>query len=181
VRLARIEAQAGIEPAAVPVAWPDLAEVHAAGEAAIDVAGALTVACRFSASYSHSASADPASASESATVRIAADFLLVYELRESAIVTTQDANEFASVNGLLHAWPYWRELAQSTSVRMGFPPLIIQTFKIPSPYDPDAAKATDEQQETAATETGSPQQPQQPSEPTTQTPPSPEPTAEKQP
>lgn len=183
VRLVRVEAQAGVGPAAVPPAWSDLVDVRAAAEAAIDAA-TLSVTCRFSATYSPATSAEPAPTT--APVRISADLLLVYELREPANVTTEDANEFAAVNGLLHAWPYWRELAQSTSVRMGLPPLLIQTFKIPSPYDPGAVTASDDQQTaTAPTPTDThPVQPappaQQPGEPTTTESPSPSPTPEVQ-
>lgn len=39
----------------------------------------------------------------------------------SAPVDDADAEAFARINAVFNAWPYWRELVQSTVVRMGFP------------------------------------------------------------
>jgi hypothetical protein len=51
-----------------------------------------------------------------------------------------DEEHFARTNGMLHAWPYWREAAQSMTVRMGLAPLVVGTFKIPWSGDPGREK-----------------------------------------
>jgi hypothetical protein len=40
---------------------------------------------------------------------------------------------FARLNGVHNAWPYLRELMQSTSVRMGIPPVTIPTHRVVAP------------------------------------------------
>ena len=72
-----------------------------------------------------------------AAVQLNVRFQLVYELEDPSRLQEADPEHFAFVNGTLHAWPYWREIAQSTTVRMGLDPLMIGTFKIPSVHDPD--------------------------------------------
>lgn len=74
---------------------------------------------------------------------IEATFELLYELDASDDVDEEDLEHFAYVNSTLHAWPYWRELVQSMTTRMGLRPLIVGTFKIPSRYDPDEDEAAD--------------------------------------
>lgn len=64
-------------------------------------------------------------------------FELLYALAESAELHDGDLDEFAAANSTLHAWPYWREIAQSISARMGVQPLVVGTYKIPSAHDPD--------------------------------------------
>lgn len=48
-----------------------------------------------------------------------------------------DLDHFAFANATFNAWPYWRELAQSMTQRMGIPPVVVPVFKIPSARDPD--------------------------------------------
>ena len=150
VRLTRLEALIGLSPGEVPAVWSDLADVvTVSAEQQIDAAAAaLRVSCGFRATYpaeaaGHGGDASVSSRPESG-VMIAATFELAYELGEPDRVSADDAEQFARVNGVLHAWPYWREIAQNTSVRMGISPLVIQTFKIPSPYDPEAERPSDE-------------------------------------
>jgi hypothetical protein len=64
-------------------------------------------------------------------------FELAYDLNDPSTIQEDDPEHFAVANGLLHAWPYWREIAQSTSVRMGLTPLVIGSFKIPWSGDPE--------------------------------------------
>lgn len=40
---------------------------------------------------------------------------------------------FARINGIYNAWPYFREVVQSTVSRMGLPPLVIPVYRVPSP------------------------------------------------
>ena len=64
-------------------------------------------------------------------------FELAYDLAEGAELEERDLHHFAYANGTHNAWPYWRELAQSMTVRMGLEPLVIGPFKVPSTFDPD--------------------------------------------
>ena len=36
---------------------------------------------------------------------------------------------FTTVNSVVHAWPYYRELVQSTAARMGLPPITVPLFR----------------------------------------------------
>lgn len=69
-----------------------------------------------------------------------ATFELQYRLDPADPVDKEDLEHFAYVNSTMHAWPYWRELAQSMTTRMGLRPLIVRPFKIPSLYDADEEK-----------------------------------------
>lgn len=58
---------------------------------------------------------------------------LTYDLEPGVEPEASDLEEFASVNGTLHAWPYWREAIQSTTTRLGLPALVIGTYRVPPP------------------------------------------------
>jgi hypothetical protein len=69
-------------------------------------------------------------ASETA-IRVFADFELHYRLPEGISATDEEASIFAETNATLNAWPYLRETIQSTSVRMGVPPILLPLFRLP--------------------------------------------------
>jgi len=77
--------------------------------------------------------ADPAHPPE---IEIEASFELSYRATENAELAAEDLNNFAIANGTLHAWPYWRELADDITMRMHVPRLVVGVFKIPSRHDP---------------------------------------------
>ncbi len=64
---------------------------------------------------------------------IRASFLLIYEVRDFEGLTEEGFQQFADLNGVFNAWPYWREFVQNTVGRMGLPPLIIPVFRVISP------------------------------------------------
>ena len=64
-------------------------------------------------------------------------FELVYSLAENAEIQEGDLPQFALANSTLHAWPYWREIAQSITARMQLTPFVVGTYKMPSAHDPD--------------------------------------------
>lgn len=71
-------------------------------------------------------------------VFLEAMFELAYELRDDEEDSNEDDLEhFAFANATFNAWPYWRELAQSMTQRMGIPPVVVPVFKIPSKHDPE--------------------------------------------
>jgi preprotein translocase subunit SecB len=64
-------------------------------------------------------------------VRVRATFALAYRFTEEARFSQKELSAFAKVNGIYNAWPYWRELVQSTFARMGFPQLVVPVYRIP--------------------------------------------------
>jgi hypothetical protein len=69
-------------------------------------------------------------------IEIRAGFELTYRVAEGAELAEEDLANFAVANGTLHAWPYWRELADDITMRMHVPRLVVGVFKIPSRHDP---------------------------------------------
>jgi len=72
------------------------------------------------------------------SVYVHGTFALAYEMSDPQGISNEDISHFAFANSTLHAWPYWRELAQSMTTRMGIPPLVIGTYKIPTSDDVEA-------------------------------------------
>lgn len=50
---------------------------------------------------------------------------------------------FAQTNSLVHAWPYYRELVQSTAWRMGLPPFSLPLLQLGGPRTPKPAADED--------------------------------------
>ena len=72
---------------------------------------------------------------EKALFRIEGELVLHYQLRSSELNTDsaefrEALDQFGRSNAPAHFWPYLRELVSSLSVRMGFPALIIGTYKM---------------------------------------------------
>ncbi len=65
----------------------------------------------------------PPWATVSTTVR------LVYAF-SGAVPPKADLEQFAKVNGIYNAWPYLREIVQSTTTRMGIAPLMLPLFRV---------------------------------------------------
>jgi preprotein translocase subunit SecB len=71
------------------------------------------------------------STSDEPPLLIEAVYRAQYQLTGKHEVSQRDLAAFAQTISLLHVWPYWRELVQSMTTRMGLPPLTIPLFKIP--------------------------------------------------
>jgi hypothetical protein len=67
-----------------------------------------------------------------------ADLELHYEVAEDSEFGEDDVAQFAQVNSPMHAWPYWREFAQSSCARLEVPVLVVGMYKLPSVFDPGA-------------------------------------------
>jgi hypothetical protein len=78
----------------------------------------------------------PALRPKDAPFELHARFQLEYSIKDLTGIEQGDEEYFAWTNGMLHAWPYWREIAQSMTLRMGLVPLVVGTFKIPWSGDP---------------------------------------------
>lgn len=65
-------------------------------------------------------------------VEVWARFELSYSGLDPEQYSDKDLEHFAAFNSVFNAWPYWRELAQTTSQRMGLSPLVIPVFRLPN-------------------------------------------------
>jgi hypothetical protein len=82
-------------------------------------------------------------------IEIQASFELTYRVAEEANLADEDLANFATANGTLHAWPYWRELADDITTRMHVPRLVVGVFKIPSRHDPGGREEPSAEAETS--------------------------------
>ncbi len=80
------------------------------------------------------------SKTQEAVILIDASFVLSYKIENFEGLTQEGFEQFASLNGIYNAWPYWREFVQNTVVRMGLPPLSIPVFRIVEPPKEKAVK-----------------------------------------
>jgi preprotein translocase subunit SecB len=71
--------------------------------------------------------ANPADGSDlrEAAFHLEAVFHLEYAVSSFDGISDQLVQAFGKMNGVYNAWPYWREYVQSTTARMGFPPLTL--------------------------------------------------------
>jgi preprotein translocase subunit SecB len=60
-------------------------------------------------------------------VTIKATIELAYSL--TAEFEENELDCFARVNGIYHAWPYWREFVQNSTTRAGLPPLTLHPIQ----------------------------------------------------
>ena len=76
---------------------------------------------------------------EEPVVNVSASFLLMYEMRDIEGFTDDHYEQFAKMNGVFNAWPYWREYVQNVTVRMGLPALTVPVFRVfkPKPKQDD--------------------------------------------
>ena len=63
-------------------------------------------------------------------ILMGASFLLAYKIENFEGLTQKGFEQFANLNGIYNAWPYWREFVQNTVTRMGLPSLTIPVFRI---------------------------------------------------
>lgn len=58
-------------------------------------------------------------------------FELRYQIRDGDPLDPSDIEHFAVLNATFNAWPYWREVAQTTTQKMGIQPLLVPVFVFP--------------------------------------------------
>jgi hypothetical protein len=144
VRILSVSAGLHVDLAEVPPDWSSKALVafDSHGGRLYAKAGTLRVTCSFIALYVPGRDPETAEGFPSAdddvepALHVEATFQLDYHVRDPSKVEPDDTDHFAFANGTFHAWPYWRELAQSATLRMGIAPLVVGVYKIPSVYDP---------------------------------------------
>ena len=79
-------------------------------------------------------------------VRIVADVELRYILPPGYELAEEDLNIFAETNAVLNAWPYLREAIQNSSVRLGFPPILLPLYRLTPPRNTATEGSTDKSQ-----------------------------------
>ena len=57
-------------------------------------------------------------------------FEVSYRLPEAFSASARELQEFAEVNGVFNVWPYCREFIQTTTARMGLPPVVLPLFRV---------------------------------------------------
>lgn len=69
--------------------------------------------------------------SDQELVALDATFQLIYSLPLELTVDEECYKHFAEINGPYNAWPYWRELVQSVTGRVGLAGITIPVFRPP--------------------------------------------------
>jgi hypothetical protein len=138
----------------MPENWTDGVRTSSSASAEFDrEALRLIVYCEFGAVWAPDLQDDsPLPSSKEPPFELRARFRLEYAIKNLDGIEVGDEEHFARTNGKLHAWPYWREIAQSTTLRMGLVPLVVGTFKIPWSGDPGRRPKRVEQSEEERTE-----------------------------
>lgn len=72
----------------------------------------------------------PAGGAPSEGARVTARLELRYQIPPDLPIHEGLLDEFAKLNGVFNAWPYWREFVQNTLVRMGLPPLALPLYRV---------------------------------------------------
>jgi hypothetical protein len=65
-------------------------------------------------------------------VALSASFSLIYWLEPDVSIDDRCFRHFAELNGPYNAWPYWRELVQSVTGRVGMAGVTIPVFRVSS-------------------------------------------------
>jgi hypothetical protein len=74
-------------------------------------------------------------------VTLAAEYLLVYAIPDAAAQPADAMEHFAELNGPYNAWPYWRELVQTVTGRVGLSAIVVPVFRPPVRPLPEQAEA----------------------------------------
>jgi preprotein translocase subunit SecB len=53
-----------------------------------------------------------------------------YKVPIEITFSAKQVKAFATTNGMLNVWPYWREFVQSVTSRAGLPPLTLPLFRV---------------------------------------------------
>jgi preprotein translocase subunit SecB len=88
------------------------------------VAGRESNALEIACNYRFAARIGQTQAAEAAIT-----YLLLYELQGSEPISDEDIAQFALSNGVLHSWPFVRELIYALTSSMGYPPYTLPVFR----------------------------------------------------
>ncbi len=143
VRLRYVTAVLGARSAnEVPNGWADDVRTHHEGhvvldpetpdsESLSDELSAFVVSASFRVEYWGNQNPPEDDDEALPDVGVAAVFELTYSLKSSEGLVQKDLAAFAAQNAVFNAWPYWRELAHSSTVRMGLKnPLVVPVLTV---------------------------------------------------
>jgi hypothetical protein len=85
------------------------------------------VAVEFQLSAAGAAGSEP----EPDVVTLHAEYLLVYAVQGDEDLPDDALEHFADLNGSYNAWPYWRELVQTVTGRVGLSAIVIPVYRPP--------------------------------------------------
>ncbi|HLA86324.1 MAG TPA: hypothetical protein VJL29_16175 [Thermoguttaceae bacterium] len=63
-------------------------------------------------------------------IEVSSEYQLTYEISDISQFSDEQLHAFGCINGLYHAWPYWREYVQSCIARMGLPSFIVPVLTV---------------------------------------------------
>jgi len=61
-------------------------------------------------------------------MRLTVTYTVIYLLEAAAQYPADALGHFAALNGVFNAWPYWRELVQTVTGRVGLPSVLVPVF-----------------------------------------------------
>lgn len=85
----------------------------------------------------YSLNASPEAADSAPFLKMTVIFQLLYDGENLSAISAEKRQMFGDINGVHNAWPYFRELVQSVSSRMGLPPLTVPLLKLGPTRAPD--------------------------------------------
>lgn len=83
-------------------------------------------------------------------LQLEATYLAIYRLTGAATYPSDALEHFASLNGPYNVWPYWRELIQTVTGRVGLGGLVLPVFRPPIREVDDQEELPFEEQEGAS-------------------------------
>lgn len=91
-------------------------------------------------------------AAAGAVIAVAVSFEATYRVPATVSAPEDVLNEFAEINGIFNAWPYFREFVHAALARMGLPPFILPVYRLTSPRQPEgkSKRETKERPKTTA-------------------------------
>lgn len=72
----------------------------------------------------------PVEPEKDAVVSVSAAFEIEYSLPKESRFSQEQLNTFSKINGVFHAWPYWREFVQNMVARMNLPTITLPVFRL---------------------------------------------------
>lgn len=122
-------AEAKLTSSIDPLKPPDLIELSNKYRARFEVRPEETHHLRVVIDFDLAAAGNDRAESRRPILALKATFLLVYRLPPNAAYPEDSYEHFAWLNGPYNAWPYWRELVQTVSGRVGLAGVVVPVFR----------------------------------------------------
>ena len=112
-----------------PLKTPSSLEIQSRYRARQQPIDAGTLVVTVELEFEGRATATDAEAEAPPAIRLEATFELAYNLKPEAEYPEGALDDFSRLNGAYNVWPYWRELVQSVTGRVGLAGIIIPVFR----------------------------------------------------